>query len=115
LRVVERAGGVRVAESCVCRVERRAARMIEQARIPQRYAHCRLEEYVPNYAGNNRSLNAALVQARIFVKAYPFETNGNGLLLTGSLLRLSRPAEAGAEQLQPQRRCDGAGDSAPGV
>jgi DNA replication protein DnaC len=85
LRVVERPGGIRVAEPCACRVERRSARMIAAARIPQRYAHCRLEEYVPNYAGNNRSLNAALVQARNFVKGYPFDTNGNGLLLTGSI------------------------------
>ena len=85
LRVVERANGVRVAEPCECRVDRRSTRMIEQARIPQRYAHCRLDEYVPNYAGNNRSLNAALLQARSFVKAYPFDTNGNGLLLTGSI------------------------------
>jgi DNA replication protein DnaC len=59
--------------------------MIQQARIPQRYAHCTLEEYVTNFSGANRSLGSALVQARSFVKAYPFETNGNGLLLTGSI------------------------------
>jgi DNA replication protein DnaC len=85
MRVEERPGGLRVAAPCVCRAERRAGRMVAAARIPQRYAHCKLEEYVPNYAGNNRSLNGALVQARSFVKAYPFETNGNGLLLTGSI------------------------------
>jgi DNA replication protein DnaC len=85
LRVIERADGTRAAVPCACRVALRSARMIQQARIPQRYAHCKLEEYVPNYAGNNRSLSAALVQARSFVKAYPFETNGNGLLLTGSI------------------------------
>jgi DNA replication protein DnaC len=59
--------------------------MIEQARIPQRYAHCTLDEYVTNFAGANRSLAASLIHARNFVKAYPFETNGNGLLLTGSI------------------------------
>ena len=85
LRVVERPGGVRVAEPCVCRANRRAQRMIEQARIPQRYMHCTLEDYIPNYAGNNPSLNNALVKARNFVKAFPFETGGNGLLLTGSI------------------------------
>ena len=85
LRVVERAGGLRVAEPCECRAERRLVRMIEQARIPQRYAHCRLDEYVPNYGGNNPSLSNALVQARNFVRAYPLETGGNGLLLTGSI------------------------------
>jgi DNA replication protein DnaC len=85
LRVVERAGGLRVAEPCECRLARRSARMIEQARIPQRYAHCTLEDYEPNYRGNNETLNEALLQARNFVRAYPFETNGNGLLLTGSI------------------------------
>ena len=50
-----------------------------------RYKHCTLDEYVPNYRGNNPMLSAALVQARNFVKAYPFETNGNGLLFTGSI------------------------------
>lgn len=85
LRVVEREGGLRVAEPCVCRQAERQTRRLERARIPQRYAHCRLEDYVPNYSGNNATLNAALVQARNFVKAYPLETNGNGLLLTGSI------------------------------
>ena len=85
LRVVERADGTRAARPCTCRLERRSTRMIEQAHIPQRYAHCSLDEYVTNFAGANRSLASALVQARSFVKAYPFETNGNGLLLTGSI------------------------------
>ncbi|MDE1154272.1 MAG: ATP-binding protein [Acidobacteriaceae bacterium] len=85
MRIVERPNGVRVAEPCACRAQRKAARLIESARIPQRYAHCTLEDYFPNYGGNNPSLNAALVQARNFVKAYPFDTNGNGLLLTGSI------------------------------
>ncbi|HEY4358932.1 MAG TPA: ATP-binding protein [Acidobacteriaceae bacterium] len=85
LRLVERPDGSRVAEPCTCRVQKRAARLMEQARIPQRYAHCTLEDYEPNYGGNNRSLNAALVQARNFVKSYPFDTAGNGLLLTGNI------------------------------
>lgn len=85
LRVIERADGTRAAQPCVCRIRRRSTRMIEQARIPQRYAHCTLDEYVTNFSGANRSLGSALVQARNFVKAYPFETNGNGLLLTGSI------------------------------
>jgi DNA replication protein DnaC len=85
MRVVERADGTRVAEACVCRADRKAARMVAQARIPERYMHCTLEDYVPSYGGNNASLNAALLQARNFVKAYPWETGGNGLLLTGSI------------------------------
>ena len=52
--------------------------MIEQARIPQRYSHCSLDEYVPNYGGNNSALSNALVRARKFVRAYPVETAGTG-------------------------------------
>jgi len=81
-RLVERADGTRAASRCECQVARREARAIAAARIPRRYMHCTLDEYVP---GNNRTLNTALMQARNFVKAYPFETNGNGLLLTGSI------------------------------
>jgi DNA replication protein DnaC len=77
LRVVERPGGVRVAEPCVCRVERRTARMIEQARIPRRYQNCTLDEF--------DILTTALITARNFVKAYPLETDGKGLLLVGDL------------------------------
>jgi DNA replication protein DnaC len=85
LCVVERLDGTRVAQPCECRIARRSARMIERAHIPQRYTHCSLDEYVTDFAGANRSLGSALVQARSFVKAYPLETNGNGLLLTGSI------------------------------
>ena len=85
LRVVERAGGLRVAQPCECRVARRQARMMEQARIPKRYAHCTLEDYVPNYGGNNSSLSNALVQARNFVREYLPGSDVPGLLLTGSI------------------------------
>lgn len=85
LRVVERAGGLRVAEPCECRAERRQLRMMEQARIPKRYAHCTLDDYVPNYGGNNASLSNALVQARSFVREYLPGSEGPGLLLTGSI------------------------------
>jgi DNA replication protein DnaC len=59
--------------------------MIEQARIPERYTHCTLEEFVTNFKGANRSLSSAAIQARSFIKAYPIETKGMGLLLTGSI------------------------------
>lgn len=85
LRVVERADGLRVAQPCECRAARRAVRIIEQARIPKRYAHCTLEDYVPNYGGNNPSLSNALVQARNFVREYLPGTDVPGLLLTGSI------------------------------
>jgi DNA replication protein DnaC len=85
MRVVERAGGLRVAEACVCRVERKAARRIEAARIPQRYANCTLESFNTEFLSADRSLKGALMQAKSFVRAYPLETDGKGLLLTGSI------------------------------
>ncbi len=85
MRMVERADGSRAATDCVCRIARRAARMVEQARIPQRYAHCTLEDYETQFPSADRSLGRALMQARNFVKAYPLETEGKGLLLTGSI------------------------------
>jgi len=85
LRVVERADGTRAARPCECRIARRSARMIEHARIPDRYRLCTLDTFVPNYAGNNQSLAAALVQARNFVRTYPVDTDGKGLLLVGSV------------------------------
>jgi DNA replication protein DnaC len=85
LRIVEREDGTRVARPCDCRVARRSARMIEHARIPQRYAHCSLESYDTQFPSADRSLASALVKARNFVKAYPLETDGKGLLLVGPI------------------------------
>ena len=84
LRMVEE-GGRQVARPCECRIQQRAARMLEHAHIPKRYEHCILDSYEPKYNGPNRSLTSALMQARGFVKSYPIETEGRGLLLTGSI------------------------------
>ena len=85
LRLVERADGSRAAGPCVCQAARRSARSVAAARIPERYTHCTLEDYVANFGGANPSLSRALVGARHFVKSYPWDTGGNGLLLTGSI------------------------------
>ena len=89
LRVVERAGGLRMAEDCPCRVAKRTARVISSARIPQRYEHCILDSFETQESfatkTRNRSLEAALLMARNFVRGYPSETDGKGLLLTGSI------------------------------
>lgn len=85
LRVVERADGTRVAVRCDCRTERGWGRAFDRARIPKRFINCTLEDYVPNYSGNNPTLNAAILQARNFVKAYPHETYGKGLMLVGEI------------------------------
>ncbi len=84
LRVVERADGTRAAQPCECRVARRSARMIEHARIPQRYAECTFDTYDTKPPAD-RSLKGALIQATNFVKAYPLETEGKGLLFIGSI------------------------------
>lgn len=84
MRLVERADGVRVATECECKAAKRAARLSEQARIPQRYAHCTLEDYETKFPSADASLARALVQARNFVKAYPVETEGKGLLFVGT-------------------------------
>ncbi len=85
MRVVEREDGSRAAATCVCQAVKRSQRLVAAARIPERYTHCTLEDYVANYGGANASLSRALVQARQFAKGYPFDTGGNGLLLTGSI------------------------------
>lgn len=85
LRVVERPDGTRVAQPCECRIARRSSRMIEQARIPQRYAHCTLDNFVPMHAGKNKSLTGALLQSRGFAKGFPLETDGKGLMFVGPI------------------------------
>jgi DNA replication protein DnaC len=85
LRVVERPGGLRVAEPCECRAERRLVRMMEKARIPQRYAHCTLESFETQLPWSDRSQARALVTARNFVREYLPTGDGTGLLLTGSI------------------------------
>ncbi len=83
--LIERPDGSRVAKECECRAQRRQLRQLAAARIPDRYIHCTLDDYEPGFAGANGSLSKALVMARSFVRSYPLETDGNGLLLTGSI------------------------------
>lgn len=85
MRIVEDAQGRRSAVPCVCRTQRRARRVLGLARVPRRYEHCTLDAFESSYAGANRSLARAHAAARRFVDAYPLETDGTGLLLTGSI------------------------------
>src|ERR1700761_1320453 len=85
LRVVERADGTRAAVPCDCRRTNGAERAFTRARIPQRLLKYTLDGYDPQYAGPNASLSSAVLHARNFVKAYPHETNGKGLLLVGQI------------------------------
>lgn len=80
------AAGNRRAGRCVCQVAARNSRTLSLARIPKRYEHCTLESFDTVFStGANRSLGRAHMIAKRFVEAYPLETDGKGLLLTGSI------------------------------
>lgn len=84
-KVVERPDGSRAVRDCVCREERRAARMLARTKIPKRYEHCTLDSFETGFKNATRSLKSAHMSARKFVESYPLETRGTGLLLTGSI------------------------------
>jgi DNA replication protein DnaC len=77
--------GRQFAQDCVCRIERRAARMLSRAQIPKRYEHCILESYDINLPYSHRTQVSARLTAKKFIEGYPLETDGKGLLLTGSI------------------------------
>jgi DNA replication protein DnaC len=83
LRLIER-DGVRFMEPCDCRIQRRAERMLELARIPRRYQLCSLNNYDTVNATATASIDDALFMARKFAKGYPVATAGKGLLFIGS-------------------------------
>ncbi len=83
LRVIERPDGSRAAQECSCRIEKRVERSLGAAHIPKRYQHCTIDDFIPDYAGRNKSLQNALVQSRSFISAYPLQTSGKGLIFTG--------------------------------
>lgn len=82
--VVLRADGSRAARECSCRLERRIGRMLVRANVPKRYEHCSLESFETSFPSATPSLKAAHFRATQFVKSYPLETAGNGLLITGT-------------------------------
>jgi DNA replication protein DnaC len=84
MRIVERAGGLRVATTCDCQRARKSARLISMARIPTRHEACSLESFSLDFPSANASLNLALQQARKFVEDYPLATQGRGLLFVGT-------------------------------
>lgn len=84
LRVVQQPDGHRFAQPCDCRLQRRAARNLEQARIPRRYELCSLDSYETVHKSANDSIKSALRTARKFAEGFPIETEGKGLLFTGS-------------------------------
>ncbi len=78
-----------VAVACDCRMQERAARAMERARIPKRYEHCDFESYVTDLtdgktwtAQHAQSLKQARLLTQSFVRDYPGATE-KGLLLMG--------------------------------
>ena len=85
MRVVTRVSGEQFARRCDCQVAERNSRMLARARIPRRYEHCSLDNYETRFSGAHLTLSAALLTGRKFAESYPLETDGRGLLLTGSI------------------------------
>jgi DNA replication protein DnaC len=83
LKLIVGPNGERYAEDCECRLQRRAARLLQRAGIPKRYEHCTLESFEPGFNKADQSLATAYMMARNFVAGYPVTTEGRGLLLTG--------------------------------
>jgi DNA replication protein DnaC len=77
--------GVRVARVCACQATARSGHRVSAARIPKRYEHCTLDSYETGFRGADPSMSQAHRMATRFVEAYPVETDGRGLLITGSI------------------------------
>src|ERR1700760_2976694 len=83
MRVFDRAGK-QYAEACDCREADRPQRLLARAKVPRRYEHCILDSYECDF-GVDPSLPSAKILAQNFVREYPLGTEGQGLLLTGSI------------------------------
>jgi len=79
------AAGRRVARVCGCQQAAQNEHRVAAARIPKRYRHCSLDSYETGFRGADPSMRQAQLTARRFVEAYPVETDGKGLLITGSI------------------------------
>jgi DNA replication protein DnaC len=83
--VVESPNGDRFARPCRCRERNRTERLLLRSGIPKRYEHCTLDSYETAFRGADPSLRTALHTVRRFAEAYPVDTAGKGLLLTGTI------------------------------
>lgn len=81
----ENAQGNRVARICACQQAARSEHRIAAARIPRRYQHCTLDSYETDFRSADDSMRKAHIMARRFAEGYPVETDGKGLLITGSI------------------------------
>lgn len=79
-----------VAVRCDCQEGDRVARILEKARIPQRYEHCNFDNFEIDIgdqeaeaAAWNSSLRSAKLIVEAFAREYPVSTKDGGLLLMG--------------------------------
>jgi DNA replication protein DnaC len=79
------AEGKRAARVCGCQQAERLAHQVASARVPKRYQNCSLGSFWKEFRGSDPSLKEAHFNARRFVEAYPVETDGRGLLITGPI------------------------------
>jgi DNA replication protein DnaC len=79
------ATGKRAARVCACQQVARLAHQVTAARVPKRYQNCSLGSFWKEFRGSDPSLKEAHFNARRFVEAYPVETDGRGLLITGPI------------------------------
>jgi DNA replication protein DnaC len=79
------AAGQRVARVCECEEAVKSGYRVSAARIPLLHRHCSLDSFETGFSGADPSLRLALMTARRFVKAFPVETDGRGLLITGPI------------------------------
>lgn len=82
-RLVDRPDGNRAVAECTCRITERRLRRLAAARIPERHRECTLENFWTNRGSGHPRLGEAKVQASGFVKGFPADTYGNGLLFVG--------------------------------
>src|SRR5690348_16641730 len=84
MRISRDAQGDRVAGVCSCRAARQALRRLERASIPRRHEHATLENYESvEIKGAHESMLLAHFKAVQFVKDYPHNTDGRGLMFVG--------------------------------
>ncbi len=70
---------------CDCALSGRVQRLITQAAIPTRYAHCEFSEFSTDFPGADCGLERAKLVTERFVAGYPVENDGRGLLFVGAV------------------------------
>lgn len=78
------AGPERRLTRCECVTQQRADKLLEQARIPKRYAECEFANFHPELQSPSRSAEKAKIDAERFVAEYPLD-NHMGLLIYGDM------------------------------